>query len=445
MVEPITDEDLARLSDFVAESLGLDFPPARWPDLRRGLSAASRQLGIASAAQCAGDIVKGAPTKKWLDALARALTVGETYFFRDRRSFGALEDRILPWINRHRPNSRYLRIWSAACCTGEEPYSVAILLRQIIPDLEHWNITILATDINTEFLEKAAAGVFSDWSFRETPHWIRKKYFRPLPSGKFEILPEIRRMVQFERLNLVEDVYPSPQNQTNAMDVIFCRNVLMYFTPGQAKKVIHRLHLCQPPGGWLILGPTELAQINCEPYINVNDLGKFLFQRADEIAAPVVTPLPPPPIEIKLPPLRLPMIIPSAPNPSIAARSLANQGQLADALKCCEESIVADPCNAVTHYLRAMILEAQGSTDAAICALRAALYLNPDFVLAHFHLGSLYRRRGDGADRALRHLEIARRLLRRYPPDEVVPESEGITTSRLTQILESLIQVKAAA
>lgn len=445
MAEAVTDEDLARLSDFVAESMGLDFPPARWPDLRRGLSAASRQLGIASAAQCAGGFVKGAPTKKWLDALARALTVGETYFFRDSRSFTALEDRVLPWIKRHRPISRYLRIWSAACCTGEEPYSIAILLRQIIPDFEHWNITILATDINSAFLEKAAAGVFGDWSFRQTPHWIRKKYFRPLPGGRSEILPEIRRMVRFERMNLVEDVDPSAENKIDAIDVIFCRNVLMYFTVPQAKRVIHRLYLSQPPGGWLIVGPTELPQVNCEPYINVNDPGKLLFQKAGDLSAPVVAPVPPAPIEIKLSSLRLPMIIPSAPNPSIAARSLANQGQLADALKCCENSIVADPCNAVTHYLRAMILEAQGSTDGAVCALRAALYLNPDFVLAHFQLASLYRRREDKADRALRHLEIARRILRRFGPDEVVPESEGITTSRLTQILESLIQVKAVS
>jgi chemotaxis protein methyltransferase CheR len=380
-----------------------------------------------------------------LDALARTLTVGETYFFRDSRSFAALQDRIVPSINGHRPIARYLRIWSAACCTGEEPYSIAILLRQIIPDFEHWNITILATDINTAFLEKAVAGVFSDWSFRETPHWIRKTYFRPLPGGKFEILPEIRRMVRFERLNLVEDVYPSVENHINAMDVIFCRNVLMYFTVGQAKRVIHRLHLSQAPGGWLIVGPTELPQVNCEPYINVNDCGKLIFQKAAELSAPVVAALPSAPIKIKRPPLHLPMIIPSAPNPSIAARSLANQGQLADALKCCENSIAADPCNAVTHYLRAMILEAAGSTDAAVCALRAALYLNPDFVLAHFQLGNLYRRREDTADRALRHLEIVRRLLQRYPPDEVVPESEGITTSRLAHILESLIQKKAAA
>jgi chemotaxis protein methyltransferase CheR len=445
MVEAISDEDLARLSDFVAESMGLDFPPARWPDLRRGLFAASRQLGIGSTAEWAGGFIKGAAANSWLDALARMLTVGETYFFRNSRSFAALEERIFPLINRQRPISRYLRIWSAACCTGEEPYSIAILLRQIIPDFEDWNITILATDINTGFLEKATAGIFGEWSFRETPHWIRKKYFRPLPGGQFEILSEIRRMVQFKRLNLVEDAYPSAENQMNAMDVIFCRNVLMYFTPAQAKRVIQRFHRCQPPGGWLIVGPTELPQANCEPYINVDDQGKFLFHKAGEISAPVISPLAAAPIEIKLPPLRAPMIVPSPPNPSITARSLANEGKLADALKCCDKSIVADPCNAVTHYLRAMILEAQGSTDAAVCALRGALYLNPDFVLAHFQLGSLYRRRPDGAVQALRHLEIARRLLRRCRPDEVIPESEGITASRLMQILESLIQGRAAA
>src|SRR5207245_2651959 len=119
----------------------------------------------------------------------------------------------------------------------EEPYSIAILLRQLIPDLQNWNIMLLATDINPHYLCKAAAGVFGAWSFRNAPAGFIERYFLPAADRQFEILPEIRHLVRFGQLNLMDDLYPAFENDTLGFDVIFCRNVLMYFTPAQALRV----------------------------------------------------------------------------------------------------------------------------------------------------------------------------------------------------------------
>ncbi len=159
--------------------------------------------------------------------------------------FEALEDRILPELIRSRSvGNRRLRIWSAGCATGEEPYSIAIALRRALPVPEDWRITILATDINPHILRKASAGVYGEWSFRNAPPWLKGTWFRPKKDGKLEILPEIRKMVSFAYLNLAEDIFPSPVNNTNAMDLIFCRNVLMYFAAERAQEIGESLRGC---------------------------------------------------------------------------------------------------------------------------------------------------------------------------------------------------------
>ena len=231
-----------RVSNVIADRLGLHFPPERRADLQRGLADAAGEWGLPDSEACAQWLLSAPLTKAELQTLASHLTIGETYFFRDQKSFDVLAENILPpLLQARRKSERRLRIWSAACCTGEEPYSLAILLDRLIPDLPDWQVTILATDINPRFLQKAAAGVYGDWSFRDSPDWLKERYFNRTADGRYAILPKIRKRVTFAPLNLVEDVYPSLATDTNAMDVIFCRNVLMYFTLAQARKAARNL------------------------------------------------------------------------------------------------------------------------------------------------------------------------------------------------------------
>ena len=278
---PLADALLAAVSEFVAQRIGLHFPPERWRDMERGLEAAAREFGLADAETCARALLASPLTHAQLEVLASHLTVGETYFFREKNSFAALEEHIFPELLRARRGAeRRLRIWCAGCCTGEEPYSVAMLLDRLMPDAEAWNLSILGTDINPRFLKKAAEGVYGEWSFRDTPGWVRERYFTRRRDGRYELQPRIRKRVMFSHLNLADDAYPSLVSNTNAMDVILCRNVLMYFTAEQARQAAANLRRALMSGGWLIVSPTETSNALFAPLSPVQFPGALLYRNA---------------------------------------------------------------------------------------------------------------------------------------------------------------------
>jgi chemotaxis protein methyltransferase CheR len=474
------DSHLARASERIAEKIGLHFPPERWTDLRRGLQQAAPEFGLLDASACSEWLANTTLSKAQWQLLATHLTVGETYFFRDKSTYETLATKVLPpLIHARRNGERRLRIWSAACCTGEEPYSLAILLSQVLPDFAQWNVTILGTDINERFLQKAAAGVYGEWSFRDAPPDLKPRYFRRLPNGRYAIIPEIKRRVTFAHLNLVEDVFPSLATDTNAMDLILCRNVLMYFSQPQMRKVIGNLRRALLDGGWLAVSPSEVSQAMFPGFQTENFPGVILYRkneaRTREDAGkksspfgsidthrlpavpwtpPTLSPPPPPPpvhqalrtaeqfysegrfteaVEILL----SAKAITTAEEYSLLARALANQGQLSVALEWCDRWLAADKLVASAHYLRAMILQELGSVEHAGQALQRALYLEPKLILAHFALGNLARTAGRAID-AERHFANALTLLRTHPAEETLPESDGLKAERLMEIITSL-------
>lgn len=448
MADELTEFQYRRASETIAAALGLHFPRPRWPDLARGLAATAAEVGMGLGAYV-DRLIAAPPSQDQLDLLAAHLTIGETYFFRDLRTFLALEHEILPTILRSRRGGSPLRLWSAACCTGEEPYSMAISLGRVIGVTEGRGHSILATDVNSRFLKKAAAGVFTQWSFRDTPPWVLPTYFQPTADRQYEIRADIRRMVRFANLNLVGDAYPSLINGTNAMDVIFCRNVLMYFEEAQARRVIERLFHAQPNGGWLVVGPSELLNASTLPYRAVQIDGAIFYRK--EVGRPrmVTVPAPPPePPSAPPPEPEPPAPVPAPemkPAESFAARAryLADQGQLAEAIQCCDRWIDADKLDPLAHYLRAVILQEQGQLDAAVESLRAASYLDSRFVLAYVAMGGIAQQQGDRRA-ARQHLEAAMRLLLSCNADEPLPEADGMTAGRLKEIVESLISMDAS-
>ena len=277
----VSEELLSQLSAFVADKMGLHFPRERRRDLERGVNALSRELGFEDSESYIDWLLSSSGTRSQIELLASHLTVGETYFFRDKKVFEALEELVLPkLIQSRRESGKHLRIWSAGCATGEEPYSIAILLSKVIPDLRNWNITILATDINPHFLRKAADGLYGNWSFRDPPPGIEEGFFKQTGAGRFEILSRIKELVTFSYLNLVEDTYPSLLNNTNAMDIIFCRNVLMYFLPERARKAIRNLHRSLVDGGCLVVSPSESSHLLFSQFATVRSAGAILYRKA---------------------------------------------------------------------------------------------------------------------------------------------------------------------
>jgi chemotaxis protein methyltransferase CheR len=467
-----------RLSELIAERTGLRFPRERRADLQRGVAMAAAECGFDDAAAYADWLLSAPQTRAQLQVLASHLTIGETYFFRDKQTFEVLGSRVLPdLIHARRGREPRLRLWSAACCSGEEAYSLAIVLHQLLPDLADWHVTILATDINTRFLRKAAGGSYGEWSFRDAPSGFKERYFNRTGDGHYAIRPDIKKLVRFEYLNLVEDVYPSLATDTNAMDLILCRNVLMYFTPAKIKKVIENLRHALMDGGWLAVSPSEASQVLFGQFVALNCPGVILYQksdagrRADHVpwvppppptaAAPEAPPAPremPPPLESGPAPCAvaaslyergrygeavdtlLASFANHTPGPdalSLLARALANQGRLADALAWCDRWVAAEKMDVAGHYVRALVLLEYGRQEEARGSLQRALYLEPAFVLAHFALGSLARSR-DKHDEADRHFANTLDLLGRLQPHDVLPESDGLTAGRLTETIAAM-------
>ena len=474
----LPDALLSRLSDFVEAQLGLHFPKERWRDLERGIAAASRESGYSEAEVFIHWLLSAPLTRTQIEGLASHLTVGETYFFREKRSLDILEQQILPELLRARAETeRHVRIWSAGCCSGEEPYSIAMLLDRLIPDFEKWNLTILATDINPRFLRRAAQVIYGAWSFRDTPAWIREQYFDRLQDGRFEIQPRIRRMVTFSYLNLAEDAYPSLVNNTNAMDVILCRNVLMYFAEGRARKVVDKLQRSLVDGGWLITSPTETSNAQFSAFTAVEFPGAFLYRKMaaggprttavghqapwhEEEAAAAHAPAPAEPsVPAAFGVARsafAPEVLRQAGGeqvkevedadareheerdaPRRRARVCADEGSLAEAIEWCEKAIAADKLNPAHYYLLAAIEQERGQSETAERSLGRALYLEPDFALAHFALGNLCLSGGRRRE-ARRHFGNALTLLRACPADAVLPEADGLSAGRLAEIIASV-------
>jgi len=449
----LRDRQLAELSTFVADRLGLNFPPERWGDLERLANAAGKEFGFGDLAAFLAWLLSAAPTGKQIEMLAPHLTISETYFFREPQIFEALRDPILPDLIRERETrGRRLRILSAGCATGEEAYSIAMLLHQLIPDPQTWHIKLLATDINPQLLRRARLGVYDEWSFRGTPLHLKDKYFHRRDDGQYELIPEIRKLVTFAYLNLAEDSYPSPMNNTSGLDLIFCRNVLMYFVPRRAQEVRQRFFNALVDGGWLVVGASELSQQNYPQFATVRFPGVFVYRR-ETAPSPTGILLSAPMAAQKMPPAPSPLALPLAlaqraeaipdktPASHLAAmvRDLAGQGKLSEALYACDQAIAAGRLDPGLHYLHAIILQEQKRDDEAKIALNRALFLDPGFVLAHFALGSLARRRGE-ALAAKKSFENALALLEVIGPNEVVPEAEGLSAGRLREVVHRALE-----
>ncbi|HEY4443246.1 MAG TPA: CheR family methyltransferase [Steroidobacteraceae bacterium] len=487
-IDAVPDALWRRVSEFIGQNTGLDFPGERRSDLQRGLAAAAAEFGLADAASCADWLLSGSPTRSQLHVVASHLTIGETYFFRERKTFDALAEHVLPeLIRRRRGREQRLRLWSAACSTGEEPYSLAILVRQLLPDWQDWNVKILATDINERFLQKAIAGVYGEWSFRESAIGFKERHFTATSNGRFAIAPEIRNCVSFAHMNLAQDCFPSPTSDTQDMDIIFCRNVLIYFTASHARKLAENVRHALAEGGWLAVSPSECSQTLFSRFAAVNFPGTILYRKckAEERGPPIWLPpsdavaeraaaafdasqpltsyardrhpetartsyvpdrhpgtagAPPTPV-VEAAAQTSPATSQLAEKPgafSLRTRALANQGQYAAALASSKQWIASDKVDSAAHYVHAMIMQEMGEREAARDSLQRAVYLQPDFVLAHFALGNLARAEARTAQ-ANKHFANALHLLRSCPPDALLPESDGMSAGRLAEIVTTLL------
>jgi chemotaxis protein methyltransferase CheR len=433
--QTLADSTYPALKQYVLEHTGLDYYAPRDEDFATRLG---RRLTAHHSRTCADYLRRLRADPLEIDALVGELTIGETYFFRHIEHFDLLRAVILPELLRTNRERRELRIWSAGCATGAEPYSIAILLAQDFAGaFEDWRVTILGTDINPGFLAQARAGCFSRWALRDLPENILAAYF--LREGKQWILQQaIRDAVSFRYHNLTDDhSHPSPDGLP--FDLILCRNVMIYFSAALIRRLGARFHEQLRPGGWLLPGHAEYGLDAFPQFTPVREAAATVYRR---IPPPETSPLPefePALQEVALPPIPSVFSPAAEPAPHLPtenaddARVLADTGHWDDAAAICEQILERDSLNSTAHFTLALVLAHRGLADEAVKQLRSALYVDSDFALAWYYLGTMLQSAGDlpGARKAF--LNVCE-LLNDLQPDAPVAHGDGIQADELREL-----------
>lgn len=470
LVSDVTrDPGFPGVKDRVIEATGM----AYWRDKDRYLAMRiSRRLeacGLVSCRDYLDLLERPNAGRTELDRLIADLTIGETYFFRHREQFDALRTAILPDCLDRNAGDRRLRVWSAGCASGAEPYSLAIMLERHFDNrLAGWSVDIVATDINHDFIERARKGICTSWEMRGLPSTLRDAHFEP-HGHHWRIARPFHSRVRFLHHNLVNGDIPGPAHGLDAFDVIICRNVLIYFTAEMARTVVRRLQSCLVDGGWLILGHAEATLASGQPLRTTSFPGATAFQtvRGAPVPAPHHRPLPVPPRVTPVtrsgrpkaqprPRVRTRKPVQPSPSPEVGregrsegcdlprVRALADRAEWGDALAVCNRLLETDPMNAAAHLYRGLVLEGMGDGTAAEDALRKALYLDKDFVIARFHLGRIRQDQGKakGAAQAFRS---ALRAMEGLAQDCALPHGDGLAVADVAAIVATHLDLLAGA
>jgi chemotaxis protein methyltransferase CheR len=428
----------------VRETFGLVFPPSRAGALDHGIANAAEALGDIDAAALYERLVGGDGAAR--DAIVKALTVGETYLFRDDNHFAFVRDVALPEALQRRDR---VRLWSAGCATGEEAWSLAIVAHEVLGD-DGGRVEVIGTDINPAFLERARLGWYGPWSFRDVDPARRERWFVPERDG-WSVNPAVRSSVRFSSLNLLD--LDSAEWPT-AVDVIFCRNVAIYFDLDTNARVAARLARALHGGGWMVPGPSD-PLLPDGLGLTATFRGPLVYRRdvADAAAASAPPPLPAssgrrssvPRIHRRATPFtsgttpRLPA--PKAPivarDPAGTARALADSGDLAGAVRLLDTALALDGLDPGLYLLRSTVRQASGDDRGACEDAEKAIVIDRTLPLAHVLSAAARIRVGDVtiARRALRN---ARTLLLRAAAESPIVHGPGQTRDSLLALCDRL-------
>ncbi len=267
-----TDTDFSHIRDLVMEKTGIVLSDSKKELVYSRISRRLRDLGMNSFSQYRSYIASGHEAE--MEQFTNAITTNLTSFFREMHHFDYLAKEFLPEF-RKRNKGKTLRIWSAGCSTGEEVYSIAMTLHEALSDISQWDIKILATDLDSEVLATAASGVYAKDRINSLPQEKLKRWFlqgKGKQAGKVKVVPELQKMVTFRKLNLME-TWPL----SNKFDVIFCRNVLIYFDKDTQGRLVNRFGEQLENDGRLIVGHSEnLAKVTDKFVL----LGKTIYKKA---------------------------------------------------------------------------------------------------------------------------------------------------------------------
>lgn len=449
-----------RTVELVREMTGLALDA--WPEsrLHDAVKRAAAQCGLQGAVELIDRVELDSRAR---EALLSEVTIGETYFLREPKQLEFAVREAIPAIRAKRGSQHRPRLWSAACSTGEEAYSLAILLRQHGLAAE-----VLGTDLAPARIDAARCGVYRTWSLRTLRPEQIAEFFRR-SGDEYLLRPVLRERVRFQVHNLIER---PPERE---WDVILCRNALMYLDADALRRAAEHLLGALAPDGYLVLGasdPLLSDHVRCE----VERTAAGLVYRPPRQGGALFAPPPPrpaPPVH-SAPPAPVHPAAPAAPDGGeraaealrgrdyagaealarecvlarperltgwvVLVRALANRGRIADAMDACASGLVHHPHSAELLYLRALLLSEDDRADEAAVLARQAVYLDPTLAVAQLLLGSLRLRLGERRGGA-RALLAAERLLAGLPADAIVPASDGETVARLLAMVRAQLQL----
>jgi len=422
----------------------------------------------------------------YLEFLISGVTIGETYFFRDKNQIKLLQEKLLPALIRNKQQSgqRSIRIWSAASATGEEIYTIAMMLSEMISSAEKWSLHLIGTDINVRSLQKAMTGHYSQWSMRSIPDYFLKKYFIKL-GNQYQLSDEIKKLVRFSYYNLNDANYPAIFNDTNAMDLIICCNVFIYFDNAHIETLMQKFNSNLIPGGYLLLGASDPILLTNTNLVFHNDTGIYFTKPlpGDTAVAsvppsiinkpviPVKTPVkpilrkvtasltPPKVVETAHSRINHPIsqllseskwqealdLINSCQESSVfllnaKATVLANLGKLDAAEICCQQALAIEGTNKHTYFTYSLVLAELNRFKEAEDLLRKTLFLDPEFVEGYFQLGLLLLR-SKRTEQGLKCLTNALAIAKSKNPENEASELNGLKYKQLVDILEQEISL----
>ncbi|MFC1457471.1 CheR family methyltransferase [Microvirga arabica] len=458
---PLPDSGFPHLKSRVIERTGhfyyQDKDDLLWERVRkrlraRGLSDSSAYLALLD------DPISG--PAEW-GKLEAEITIGETFFFRYAEQFAALRETILPEIIARKAATRRLRIWSAGCSTGAEPYSLAILANEILGgNLGTWRVSIVGTDINDSFLKAARQAQFGKWALRSMPEEQRQRYFTDAGKEQWEVRREFRSLVRFERHNLLSLLDGTSPLELTDFDLILCRNVLIYFHPDTVTRIVGALRDRLDEDGWMLLGHAEPNPVFATMMQALSLPGTVAYRRgAGDAPLPMPAPLQPkttlqewkpllpePKPEASVQRIALPRL-PKAPQKPSAfpapqktgnllgdIRARADAGDFAAAADLCRMALIAEPLNAVLHFYQGLVLRALRRSDEAEKSFLKSLYLDRSFAMAHYHLGLLLLAEGRSAP-GRRSLNHAAQSVAALADDHLLDEGDGVTAKDLRDLI----------
>ncbi|MDO9080888.1 MAG: CheR family methyltransferase, partial [Desulfuromonadales bacterium] len=472
---PPNDAELEEFSEFFSDKCGLHFDRRNRKTLERGIQKRMRVVAAPSVAAYFTFLQNSPESRQEFKKLVALLTIGETSFFRFDPHFAALIEKVIPELIKYHQESRRLRIWSAGCSTGEEAYSLAITLLHHFPQLVDWDITILGTDISQQSLAAARQGHYQDRTLRNvTPKLLAEWFVKD--DSDWTVTDRLRALTRFSFLNLQSESYPNPKNGTTECDLIFCRNVMIYFRPETVRAVVSRLRRALRPGGYLFLGHAETLGAGFLDFVRCQHHGGTYYRASDpageEIAAPAFSKqdgnknkpqfilfekindnslLLPSDKQVEKEKSGIfsvdkvnnktasPNNTSSATPPTATAIQLldqgfclADQGRLDEALSLCRQVLQADDLSPRGYFLRGLIRDQKGQSVLAAEDFQRVILLDLKAVMAHYHLANVYRRIGRKAE-ALRSLQTVLRLLTRMGGEETIPDAKDWTVSGLQE------------